>query len=114
MSIALAPYSVLTRREAVLRRLGEQVAVPEPLDDEEGDDGAAERHRQVGRRRPSTMGKSEIDLVPGRLHELGAVEEHEEVRAAIMPISISQPTAMRAGPCSIIGMTATPICRFSR
>src|SRR5262245_8818880 len=60
-------------------RLGEELLRHEALDHEQNGERAADRDRQIGKA-DGNGGKFRNVLVPGRLAELDAPHEHEQVR----------------------------------
>src|SRR5689334_25357246 len=57
---------------------GEHLALPQPLDDEEQGDGTADRDRRIGETDTKDRELADV-LMPGRVHELGAPDQHEQV-----------------------------------
>src|SRR4029450_4465665 len=83
MSTTQNPSSVLFGRELADRlglRLREELLRQEALDHEQNGERAANRDRQIGKAHRNDRKFRDV-LMPGRLAELDAPHEHEQIRA---------------------------------
>ena len=86
---------------------------PQALDDEQRVISAADRHGQIGQRRPNTRGSRRST---GTRWSGTSLMPHQNMKrlVPIMQTSISQPSDVARGALQHHRDDATPMCRFSR